>query len=118
VSVIALESRLWFAESVGFHIATNDHSRIVYVEAHSDEMGQTCAEFITRAVAWFTSHGVTIERVMTDNARNYRTSRAFQQALSNADIRHLRTRPYRPQINGKTARFNQPSSTNGPTTSP
>lgn len=90
-----------------FHIAIDDHSRIVYVEAHSDEKGQTCAEFITRAVAWFTSHRVTIERVMTDNARNYRTSRVFQQALSNADIRHLRTRPYRPQTNGKAERFNQ-----------
>ena len=52
-------------------------------------------------------HQVTVERVMTDNARNYRSSRVFQQALADAGIRHLRTRPYRPQTNGKAERFNQ-----------
>jgi len=89
------------------HVAIDDHSRVVYVEALDDEKGDTCAGFITRAVSWFTTKGVTVERVMTDNAHNYRSSRTFQQALSDAGIRHLRTRPYRPQTNGKAERFNQ-----------
>ncbi len=90
-----------------FHVAVDDHSRVAYVEALHDEKGDTCAGFITRAVAWFATQGVTIERVMTDNARNYRTSRVFQQTLNDTGIRHLRTRPYRPQTNGKAERFNQ-----------
>ncbi len=84
-----------------FHVAIDDHSRVVYVEALNDEQGVTCAGFIERAIRWFATYGVTIERIMTDNARNYRTSRLFQQALTNAGIRHLLTRPYRPHANGK-----------------
>lgn len=90
-----------------FHVAIDDHSRVVYVEALDDEQGVTCAGFIERAIGWFATHRVTIERIMTDNARNYRTSRVFQQALTDAGIRHLLTRPYRPQTNGKAERFNQ-----------
>ncbi len=90
-----------------FHVAVDDHTRIAYVEVHHDEKGDTCAGFITRAVSWFANHGVSIERVMTDNAWNYRTSQLFQQALTDAGIRHLLTRPYRPQTNGKAERFNQ-----------
>lgn len=89
------------------HIAIDDHTRIAYIEAHCDERGETCAGFITRAAAWFANHDVSVERVMTDNARNYRTSRLFQQALAETGIRHLLTRPYRPQTNGKAERFNQ-----------
>ena len=89
------------------HVAVDDHSRVVYVESLNDEKGDTCAGFLARAVAWFADHDVTVERVMTDNARNYRTSRVFQQALADAGIRHLLTRPYRPQTNGKAERFNQ-----------
>jgi transposase InsO family protein len=90
-----------------FHVAVDDYSRVAYIEVLDDERGDTCAGFMTRAVAWFASHSVTIERVMTDNARNYRTARAFQQVLADTGIRHLRTRPYRPQTNGKAERFNQ-----------
>jgi len=90
-----------------FHVAVDDHSRVVYVEALSDEKGDTCAGFITRAIAWFATQSVTIERVMTDNAWNYRKALSFQRALADAGIRHLRTRPYRPQTNGKAERFNQ-----------
>lgn len=89
------------------HVAVDDHSRVAYVEALDDEQGVTCAGFINRAVEWFASHDVTVERVMTDNAMNYRLARSFQQVLTDADIRHLRTRPYRPQTNGKAERFNQ-----------
>jgi transposase InsO family protein len=56
-------------------------------------------------VAFFAAHGIAIERVMTDNAKNYIISRAFQAALG--DARHLRTRPHRPQTNGKAERFNR-----------
>jgi transposase InsO family protein len=89
------------------HVALDDHSRVVYAEALPDERGDTCAAFITRAVGWFTARGVTVQRVMTDNALNYRRSRAFLQALSDRHIRHLRTRPYRPQTNGKAERWNR-----------
>lgn len=90
-----------------FHVAVDDRSRVAYIEIHPNEQGATCAGFLTRAVAWFAGHDVTIERVMTDNALNYRRSTVFQQALRDAEIRHIRTRPYRPQTNGKVERFNQ-----------
>ncbi len=89
------------------HVAVDDHSRVVYLEALADERGDTCAGFITRAIEWFSTCGVVVERVMTDNAWNYRKSRPFQQSLAAYGIRHLRTRPYRPQTNGKAERFNQ-----------
>jgi transposase InsO family protein len=89
------------------HVAVDDHSRVVYLEALADERGDTCAGFITRAIDWFSTCGVVVQRVMTDNAWNYRKSRPFQQCLADSGVRHLRTRPYRPQTNGKAERFNQ-----------
>ena len=89
------------------HLAIDDYSRVAYVEALADEQGDTCAGFIGRALQWFATYDVVVERVMTDNAWNYRRSRSFQQVLSNDEIRHIRTRPYRPQTNGKAERFNQ-----------
>ena len=88
------------------HVAIDDHTRVAYIEALGDETGDTCAGFITRAIGWFADHDVTIERVMTDNAFAYRHSHAFQAALTTAGARHLRTRPYRPQTNGKAERLN------------
>ena len=87
------------------HIAVDDRSRIAYVEAHADERKETAASFMTRAIAWFADHGITVERVMTDNGSCYR-SHAFRDALTANDITHKRTRPYRPQTNGKVERFN------------
>lgn len=89
------------------HVAVDDACRAAYVEVHPDERGETCAAFLQRAGAWFAQRGVTIERVMTDNAFAYRHSRAFQDALAELGARHLRTRPYRPQTNGKAERFNK-----------
>ena len=89
------------------HVAVDDHTRLAYVEIHPDERGVTCAAFLQRAGAWFAEHGVTIERVMTDNAFAYRHSHAFADALADLAARHLRTRPYRPQTNGKAERFNK-----------
>jgi transposase InsO family protein len=87
------------------HSAIDDCSRVAYSEVHADERGVTCAGFLARAAAWFASLGVPIERVMTDNARNYVSSRAFGDAIEDIGARHKRTRAYRPQTNGKIERF-------------
>ncbi len=95
---------------VGFdylHVAIDDHSRVAFVRSLADEKGPTCAKFVLDAAEFFAGFGVTIERVMTDNARNYRTSRVFQDALAGSGIVHKRTAFYRPQTNGKAERFNR-----------
>jgi len=89
------------------HQAIDDMSRVAYVEVCADERGPTCARFLRDAAAWFARQGVRIERVMTDNARNYTCSREFQAALADLGARHKRTRAYRPQTNGKSERFNR-----------
>jgi transposase InsO family protein len=88
------------------HVAIDDRTRLAYVEALADQQGQTAAEFLTRALAWFAALGVGVERVLTDNAWCYRSA-AFQQVLVGAGAVHRRTRPYRPQTNGKAERFNR-----------
>jgi transposase InsO family protein len=88
------------------HVAIDDMSRVAYVAALTDERGPTCARFLLDAAAFFASHGVRIERVLTDNARNYTMSHAFAAALDEIRARHKRTRPFRPQTNGKAERFN------------
>ena len=89
------------------HVAIDDMSRVAYVGVFRDELGTTCARFLLDAAAFFAGHGVRIERVLTDNARNYKTSHAFADALAEIGARHKRTRPFRPQTNGKAERFNQ-----------
>lgn len=86
------------------HAAVDDHSRFAYTEVHDDERDHTCAAFWTRANDFFAHHGITVERVLTDNGPGYR-SRLFNQALGPAT--HKFTRPYRPQTNGKVERFNR-----------
>ena len=88
------------------HVAIDDMSRVAYVGPFGDERGTTCARFLLDAAAFFASHGVRIERVLTDNAKNYTRSHAFAAALSEIGARHKRTRPFRPQTNGKAERFN------------
>ena len=88
------------------HVAVDDRSRVAYVGVFADERGTTCARFVLDAAAFFASHGVRIERVLTDNAKNYTLSRAFAGALEELGARHKRTRPFRPQTNGKAERFN------------
>jgi len=87
------------------HVAVDDHTRIAFVQAHADEKGPTCAAFLSDALAFFAELGIQVERVMTDNAKNYVLSRDFQAALG--DRAHKRIRPYRPQTNGKVERFNR-----------
>jgi len=88
------------------HVAIDDRSRLAYTELLADERKESAIAFLDRARAWFASHGVTIERVMTDNGSAYK-SRAFRSALSKAGIAHKPTRPYTPRTNGKAERFIQ-----------
>jgi transposase InsO family protein len=95
------------------HAAVDDHSRLAYVEVLGDERAQSCARFWRRAHRWFAVHGITVSRVLTDNGVGYR-SRLFGTALTDTGVRHQRTRPYRPQTNGKAERFNRTLLRSGP----
>ena len=86
------------------HTALDDHSRIAYTELLPDEKADTAAAFWVRAAAWFAGIGVALERVLTDNGSCYRSG-AFAAALG--AVQHKRTRPYRPQTNGKVERFHR-----------
>jgi transposase InsO family protein len=88
------------------HVCVDDATRLAYVEVLKDERGETAAGFLRRAVKWFSSMGVTVERVMTDNGSPY-VSRVHALTCSELGLRHLRTRPYRPRTNGKAERFIQ-----------
>jgi len=97
------------ARGVGWeylHIAVDDHSRLAYTELAAHEDGHACAAFLDRAAAWFARRGIGVERVMTDNAKAY-TGHSFQAVCRKHGARHLTTRPYRPQTNGKAERFIQ-----------
>jgi transposase InsO family protein len=86
------------------HTALDDHSRLAYSELLADEGKHTAAAFWLRANAYFATCGITVRRVLTDNGNCYR-SFAFRDALGG--IAHSRTRPYRPQTNGKVERFHR-----------
>ncbi|WP_425264653.1 IS481 family transposase [Streptomyces curacoi] len=86
------------------HTALDDHSRLAYTEDLPDEKAITCAAFLTRATAWFTAQGITIERVLTDNAWAY-TKNTWRQTCHDLNISPRWTRPWRPQTNGKVERF-------------
>jgi transposase InsO family protein len=93
--------------SVGWeyvHIAVDDHSRLAYAEVLPDEKAATAAGFLARAVAFYARYGITVERLLTDNGACYRGT-LHALACRRLGIRHLRTRPYRPQTNGKAERF-------------
>jgi transposase InsO family protein len=87
------------------HVVLDDHSRVTYAEIHDDETAQTACEVLSRAVAWFAARGVVTRRVLTDNGGCYR-SFAWRDTCTELNITHKRTRPYRPQTNGKVERFN------------
>ena len=92
---------------VYLHTALDDHSRLAYTEELLDEKGTTAAGFWARAVKFFRRHGIQqIKRVLTDNGSCYR-SLVFAAALAKTKTRHKRTRPYRPQTNGKVERYHR-----------
>ena len=86
------------------HVAIDDFSRLAYVEVLDDERATTAIGFLRRALSFFAAHGVQVERVMTDNGGAY-ISTAHAIACRALHIKHLRTRPRRPQTNGKAERF-------------
>lgn len=90
---------------VFLHHAVDDHSRLAYSEQFADERKETAAAFWGRAKAFFAEAGISVRAVMTDNGSCYR-SHAFAEALGDG-VKHRRTRPYRPQTNGKVERFNR-----------
>jgi transposase InsO family protein len=86
------------------HIAIDDATRLAYAEVLNDEKASSAIGFLTRAVAFFARHGIQVQRVMTDNGSPYRSA-VHALACRALNIRHLRTRPRRPQTNGKAERF-------------
>jgi transposase InsO family protein len=93
--------------SVGYeyvHIAVDDYSRLAYAEVLPDEKAITAAGFLRRAVAFYRRHGIRVEQILTDNGGAY-IAVVHALACRRLKIRHLRTRPYRPQTNGKAERF-------------
>jgi transposase InsO family protein len=86
------------------HIAIDDATRLAYAEVLSDETALTATAFLGRAIAFFARHGIQVERVLTDNGSPYRST-LHALACRTLGIRHLRTRAYRPQTNGKAERF-------------
>jgi hypothetical protein len=86
------------------HVAVDDYSRLAYVEVLGDERAMTAAGFLRRALAFYARYGIRVERVLTDNGSAYRST-VHALACRALGIRHLRTRPHRPQTNGKAERF-------------
>lgn len=88
------------------HTVIDDHSRVAYVEAREDETKETSAAVLRNAVAWFAERGVTVHRVLSDNGGAYR-SFLWRDTCAELGITPKRTRPYRPQTNGKIERFHR-----------
>jgi transposase InsO family protein len=86
------------------HIAIDDCTRLAYAEVLSDEKGTTAVGFLRRTIAFYERHGITVQSVMTDNGSPYRST-LHALACRRLHIKHIRTRPYRPQTNGKAERF-------------
>jgi transposase InsO family protein len=88
------------------HVMVDDYSRLAYVEILQDERGPTAVAFLRRGRAWLAKRGIRMKGVMSDNGSCYR-SRRWASACRELEVRHLRTRPYRPRTNGKAERFIQ-----------
>jgi transposase len=105
-------SRHWMRPEtrVGYdyaHAIVDDHSRLAYVELHSDERAATVTGFVERGLVYFAEHGIVAKRLMTDNGFSYVKNRSLRELLAREGIRHLTTQPYRPRTNGKVERFHQ-----------
>jgi len=88
------------------HTVIDDHSRVAYAEVHEDEKAVTAIGVLRRAVSWFAARGVRVERVLSDNGSAYK-SHAWRHACAELGITPKKTRPYRPQTNGKIERFHR-----------
>jgi transposase InsO family protein len=88
------------------HVCVDDASRLAYTEILPSERKEDTTAFLLRALAWLGRHGVSVERVMTDNGSAYRSG-LFRKAVADAGARHVSTRPYTPRTNGKAERFIQ-----------
>jgi transposase InsO family protein len=88
------------------HVAVDDATRLAYAAVYPTQDAAACTAFLQAARRWYATLGIDVQAVMTDNAKAY-LSLPFQQQLAGALIRHLTTRPYRPQTNGKAERFIQ-----------
>ena len=88
------------------HTVIDDHTRIAYAEVHDDETTQTATGVLARAVAWYAERGITVERVLSDNGGCYRSA-AWHNLCAELGITVKKTRPYRPQTNGKIERFHR-----------
>jgi transposase InsO family protein len=88
------------------HTVIDDYSRVAYAEIHDDELATTAVAVLRRAVAWFAARGVQVERVLSDNGGCYR-SRLWRDVCAELGVTPKRTRPYRPQTNGKIERFHR-----------
>jgi transposase InsO family protein len=86
------------------HVAVDDATRLAYAEELPDELGETAAAFLERALGFYATQGIAVQRVLSDNGVPYH-SRAFAAAVEHAGARQLFTRPYRPQTNGKAEAF-------------
>jgi len=88
------------------YVATDDHTRLSYVDILADERSETASTFLNRAVEWFAQQKVKVERVMTDNGSAF-LAKKFAATCDRLSVRHKRTRPYTPRTNGKAERFIQ-----------
>lgn len=88
------------------HTVIDDHSRVAYAEVHDNETATTATGVLRRAVAWFTTRGVSIRRVLSDNGSPY-ISHLWRDVCAELGITHTRTRPRRPQTNGKVERLHR-----------
>jgi transposase InsO family protein len=88
------------------HTVIDDHSRVAYAEIHADETATTAVGVLHRAVSWFAARGITVRRVLSDNGSAY-TSHLWRETCASPGIKVKKTRPYRPQTNGKIERFHR-----------
>ena len=89
------------------HSLVDDHSRLAYSELHRDERAATVTGFVERGLAFYAGHGITPQRLLSDNAWVYRRNRSLQQLLAAHGVRHLFIPVRRPQVNGKVERYQQ-----------
>jgi transposase InsO family protein len=105
---VAAKNKSWqpLIGTAYLHTVIDDHSRVAYAEIHDDETAATAVGVLLRAVSWFADRGVTVDRVLSDNGPAYK-SRLWRDTCAELGIKVKKTRPYRPQTNGKIERFHR-----------